>query len=414
MSWIRNRKEIQLKLAMKQNRWLLNLLAMWLVVSAVILVATGHPAVETLQILLFLQQDNSHFGFFYASMTDFVVFGLVISVLLVDMQRQVRPEATCRVMAEELSGHAVIFSFTNLGRRTWQMLRDLDIPVAVVDSDPANLEQLIREGYPCLVGSGRSLADLDAVNIDQARFVMVCSDELEGSAVICSLVRKRNPKCDLVARCADDDIGDLLAKQYRATVVSTSRVAALFLQDYLGTHRVQHCVLIGSGSLSRRMIPILQELQVHFSVVASKETDVDDLLGKENYIVGRFNDDRVLEQAGVMDTELAIFTEDDFSLALTTVDHVRGLNLHCRIVCRVFMDDAADLLSSEPFLCDIFSTSRHAVEQLRKQGTFKSLGLSGSAYGTGPVVLSEKLPKSSHHEKPHIRNKSGASQRARS
>jgi Trk K+ transport system NAD-binding subunit len=402
MSWIRNRKEIQLRLAIKQNRWLINLLLGWLCLSALILLVTGHPLLEALGILFFLQQDNSHFGFFYASMTDFVVFGLVISVLLVDMQRQVRPEATCRVMAEELTHHAVIFSFTNLGRRTWQMLRDRDIPVTVVDPDPANLEPLIREGYPCLIGTGRTLADLDAVNIDQARLVLVCSEELEGAAVICSQVRKRNPQCDLVARCADDDIGELLSKRYQATVVSTSRVAALFLRDYLGKHSIQHCVLIGGGSLARRMIPILQEMQVQFSVVASKESHVDDLLDKENYIVGRYNDDRILEQAGVMDTELAIFTEDDFSLALTTVDHVRGLNLHCRIVCRVYHDDAADLLSGEPFLCDIFSTSRHAVDQLLREGAFKSLGLKGSGYATLPTPMSER-PAKTRQDKPHIR-----------
>lgn len=404
MSWKRNQKEIQLRLALKQNRWVLNLVAMWLTASAVLLVASGHPPLEALQILTFFQQDNSHFGYFYASMTDFVVFGLVISVLLVDVQRQIRPEATCRVMAEELTNHAVIFHFSNLGRRTWQLFRDQDIPVTVVDPDPANLEELIRHGYPCLVANGRNPADLDAVNVSQARFVMVCSDHLESAAVICSLVRKRNQDCDIVARCADDDIGEVLAKQYRATVVSTSRVAALFLRDYLGKHRVQHCVLIGGGQLSRRMIPILQELKMDFSVVAAKESDVDDLLDKDRFIIGRYNDDHILEQAGIMDTELAIFTEDDFSQAMSAVDHVRGLNLHCRIVCRVFHDDAAEILTAEPFLCDIFSTSRHAVDQLQKQGSFKAMGLSGGgSYGTTLSRQDAKLPKTTHQDKPHIR-----------
>lgn len=404
MSWKRNQKEIQLRLALKQNRWVINLMAMWLTASAVILVLTGHPPLEALQILTFFQQDNSHFGYFYASMTDFVVFGLVISVLLVDVQRQVRPEATCRVMAEELSNHAVIFHFSNLGRRTWQLFRNHDIPVTVVDPDPANLEELIRDGYPCLVASGRNPADLDVVNVAQARFVMICSDQLEPAAVICSLVRQRNSKCDLVARCSDDDIGEVLARQYNATVVSTSRVAALYLREYLGKHRIQHCVLLGGGQLSRRMIPILQELKVDFSVICHKESEVDDLLEKDRYIVGRFSDDRILEQAGVMDTELAIFTEDDFSQAMTAVDHVRGLNLHCRIICRVFHDDAADLLAAEPFLCDIFSTSRHAVDQLQKQGSFKAMGLSGGgSYGTSLTRQDATLPKSAHHEKPQIR-----------
>jgi voltage-gated potassium channel Kch len=408
MGWKRSRREIQLKLLWRQNRWLLQFLFGWVSISFVILLATGHPPLEALQILSFFQEDKSHFGFFYASMTDFVVFGLVMSVILVDMQRQVRPEATCRVMAEELRRHAIIFHFSNLGRRTWQMFVDNDIPVTVVDPDPANLEELIRDGYPCLVGTGRTPADLDAVNVRDAKFIMICSDHLESAAVICSLVRQRNPNCDLVARCAEDDIGEVLARRYKATVVSTSRVASWFLHDYLTKHKVQKCVLVGGGQLGRRMIPILQELEHDFAVVAARDGDVSDILDKSHYIVGRFNDDRILEQAGVVDTELVLFTEDDFSLAMATVDRVRGLNHKCKVVCRVFMDDAADLLSAEPFQCDIFSTSRQAVEQLRAQGAFQAVGLPGSGPGAA-VKAGSELRKSPHQEhKPVIKHKIGS------
>ncbi|MBS2038168.1 NAD-binding protein [bacterium] len=409
MGWKQSRRSIQLRLLYRQNRWLLRFLMAWLAVSFLILVGTGHPALEALQIIFFFQDDHSHFGFFYASMTDFVVFGLVISVILVDMQRQVRPEATCRVMAEELRQHAIIFHFSNLGRRTWQLFVDHDVPVTVVDPDPANLEQLIRDGYPCLVGTGRTPADLDSVNVADAKFIMICSDHLESAAVICSLVRQRNPHCDLVARCADDDIGEVLARRYNATVVSTSRVASHFLHDYLTRNKVVKCVLVGGGQLGRRMIPILQELEHDFSVVAAHDSDVNDILDKSHYIVGRFNDDRVLEQAGVVDTELVLFTEDDFSQAMATVDRVRGLNHKCRIVCRVFMDDAADLLNAEPFRCDIFSTSRQAVEQLQAQGAFKAMGIKGTSRGAALVAGSElKKSHPTHEQKPVIKHKIGS------
>lgn len=412
MGWKQSRREIQMRLLYRQNRWLLQLLLGWLLFSFGVLVLTGHSAMDSLEILFFMEEDHSHFGYFYASMTDFVIFGLVISVILVDMQRQVRPEATCRVMAEELHRHAIIFHFSNLGRRTWQLFVDNDIPVTVVDPDAANLEELIRDGYPCLVGTGRTAADLDAVNVGDARFVMICSDHLESAAVICSLVRQRNPKCDLVARCADDDIGEVLAKRYHATVVSTSRVASQFLHEYLTKNKVNKCVVIGGGQLGRRMIPIVEELEHEFSVVAAHEHDVADLVDKSHYIVGRFTDDRVLEQAGVVDTEMVLFTEDDFSLAMATIDRVRGLNHKCRIVCRVFMDDAADLLHAEPFNCDIFSTSRQAVEQLRQQGAFKVLGLPGSSKGATLVAGSEirtaKAHPHHHEQKPHIKQKIGS------
>ncbi len=351
------------------------LLAAWLAFSGVILIATGHPPLEALKILFFLQADSTSYGFFYESMTDFVVFGLVISVLLVDMQRQVRPEASCRVMAQELHNHAVIFHFTNLGRRTWQLLSEKDIPVAVVDPNPDHLESLIRDGYPCLVSSGRSQADMEDTNIREARFVMVAADDLESATVICSLVRQHNSKCDLVVRCLEDEIGEVLAKRYRATLISTSRVAAAYLKDYMATHRVRSTLVVGDGSLARRVIPIVQDLRVEYHVICDEVHRIDDLVDPEHYLVGDSYDVHTLEAAGVGEVDLVILTEDDLSQTLKTVDKIRSINGKCKIVCRVFHDDAADVLSSPPFRCDIFSTSRGAVEQLRKQGALKALGV---------------------------------------
>ena len=95
----------------------------------------------------------------------------------------------------------------------------------------------------------------------------------------------------------------------------------------------------------------------------------------------------------VGDADLVILTDDDLSKALTTVDEIRGMNSQCKIVCRVFHDDAADMLSSAPFKCDVISTSRYAVDQLRVQGAFKSVGLVGKpAKKTGPVKKDEVTP----------------------
>lgn len=371
--------------------------------SGVVLVMTGHPLEDAVRILFFFQHDESHFGFFYESMTDFVVFGLVVSVLLVEVQRQAQPENTCRAMAEEMRGHAVIFHYTNLGRRTWQLFQEHDIPVTVVEPNLANVEEVIRQGYPCLVASGRSAADVEAVNVAEARFVMTCSEDLESAAVICSLVRQRNPDCGLVVRCPNDDIGEVLAKSFNATVVSTSKVASRYLHDYIAKHQVNNCLVVGGSQLTRRMIPVLQDLKVDYQVLTHEANTIEDLVDEQHYVIGDAHDRITLEQAGVLDTNLVILTEDDLSFNLTVVDAVRDLNKDCRIVCRVFHDDAADVLKAQPFGCDIFSTSRGAVEQLRRQGAFRAMGLAGSSGLTPQEAENPSLKLRPLSRKPQIR-----------
>lgn len=380
MSWKRSQRQIQFRLLLKHNRWVLILVVAWILGSGAILLATGHPPGETLRILTFFQPARSNFGFFYESMTDFIFFGFVLSVLLVNMRSQIRPETTCRVMAEELEGHAVIFQYSNLGRRAYELFRKHDVPVAVVDPNPERLDELIRECLPCLVASGRNPEDIQAANVAAAKFVLVASDDLESSAILCSRIRQVNGKCDLVVRCFEDDIGAVMAKRFRATVISTSGVTARFLQEYAAKHRVQKAIVVGSSSLARRMIAGLLESKIDVMVITEHPEEVTDLVEEDKFVEGRSSDPAVLEMAEVNEVQLLVISEENLELALTTVDQVREVNKDCKILCRLYHDDAACVLTEAPFNCEILSTSRQAIDTLKRQGAFKSLGVGGSVY----------------------------------
>lgn len=386
MSWKKRQRQIQIRLLFRQNLWLWLFLLAWMIVFFLVFHNEGHTSAEALAMLVFLRADSGNAAYFYTQMTQMVIFGLVVSVLMVEMQRQVRPETTCRIMAEELEGHAVIFHYSNLGKRVWQLLRDADVPVSVVEPDSARLEEMIREGYPCLVGSGRSSADLEAVNVRGARLVVVTCDDLESLAVICSLVRKQNPRCPLVARCFEDDLGEVLAKRYNATVISTTRLAAKFLKDYAARNRCQRALVVGGGQLARRMFPILQAMNCKYTCIVANHEVVDDLSddAHEIFFYGKSQDRDLLKDAGIGECDLVILSDDDLNQSLATVDRIRQLNTSCKIVCRVFHDDSADMLSHPPFNCEVISTSRYAVDHLRDAGAFAAVGLgAGSKKGKG-------------------------------
>lgn len=376
MNWKERQREITVRILLRQNRLALSLVAGWFLLALVMLMGSGLPPMQALRVLVFLEgPGTTPYAFFYQSMTDIVVVGLVMSILLVDMQRQVQPDVTSRIMAQELVDHAVIIECSHLGLRTFDLLSEHGIPVAVIDSDPERLEDLVREGFPTVVGDGRNDSDLEGVNVAGAKLVMYAGDDLETTAVVCSKVRKLNPDCQLIVRCFEDAIGEILARRYRANLVSTSKLAAGFIKDYASKHKVQKAVVVGCGSVGRRVVPVLRSLNCKFTLLVPDREEVADLEDEATILVGKMGDPDLLAQAGIRDADMVVLTEDDLGVALLTADRVRHVNTGCRILCRVYHDDAADMLSNPPFKCDVISTSRYAVDKLRGQGAFASVGL---------------------------------------
>lgn len=379
MNWKERQRQITLRILLRQNRLALGLVGGWFLLALVMLMASGLPPEHALRVLVFLEgPGTTPYAFFYQSMTDIVVVGLVVSILLVDMQRQVRPEVASRAMAQELTDHAVIIEASHLGLRIFELLSEHGVPVAMIDRDPERLEDLVREGYPTVVGDGRNDADLEAVHVKGAKLVVFAGDDLETTAVVCSKVRKQNPTCHLIVRCFEDSLGEILAKRYRAQVVSTSKLAAGFIKDYAAKHRVAKAVVVGCGSVGRRVVPVLRNLNCRFSVIVPDRAEVADLADPGAVICGRLGDPELLAKAGVRDADLVVLTEDDLGLALTVADRVRQVNTGCRILCRVYHDDAADMLANNPFQCDVISTSRYAVDKLRGQNAFLGIGVSAA------------------------------------
>lgn len=375
MSWKQRHRSIQIRLMLSQNRTLLIIVAVWMAASFAILTAQTQDPLTAARILCFFQEDKSPFGFFYASMTDFVVFGLVVSVVMVDLQRQYRPEQTCRILAGEVTDHAVVISFTNVGKRAYELFTERDVPCVVIEEDREVVEDLVREGRPLVLGNGRHESDLLAANVPRAHVVLVACDDLETVMVTCSLVRELNPTCTLISRCYEDDIGEVLAKRYNVKIISTSKMAAEHIKAYAVKHHVKKAIIVGCNSIGRRLIGVMKNLQVAYHIIQDDRKAVDDLADEEPFLFGKFSDRDLLQAAGVSEVDLVVLTEDDLSKTLPCIDRVRQKNTSCKVICRVFHEDAAAMVAHPPFNCDVISTSKYAIETLTAQGAFKSLGL---------------------------------------
>jgi len=158
-------------------------------------------------------------------------------------------------------------------------------------------------------------------------------------------------------RCSDDDVGAVLAKTYRARAVSTSRLAAAFIQTQALRARARAVVVLGKNNVGERVAEALAEKRIPYSFV-----DVTEDVGQ-------------LTAAGVPEADMVIVCDDDLGKNLVRVDRIRDLNKRTRIICRAFHDEAAEVLSRPPFECVVLSTSKHASESLARAGAFREVGI---------------------------------------
>jgi Trk K+ transport system NAD-binding subunit len=353
-----SRFRVRAGLALRQNRGPLLFIAAWLVANYVILVRSfGFSRSAAALVAICVSKAPGGWPAAYQSFTEVVVFGLVASVVVTNVTRKYRPEATCRALASRASDHVVVVGWTNLGKRVADLVTAGGRRVVVVEEDATLVSALVQEEHPLVIGSAQERVVLEAAAVSRAKVVVIATDDLETAAVGCRLVREMNASCELIVRCPDDDVGAVLAKTYRARSVSTSRLAAGFIQTQAVKARARAVVVLGKNNVGARVVDALVEKRIPFSHV-----EVTD-------------DVAALTAAGVPDADMIVVCDDDLGKNLVRVDRIRDLNKRARIICRAFHDEAAEILGRAPFDCLVLSTSKYATESLARSGAFREVGI---------------------------------------
>jgi Trk K+ transport system NAD-binding subunit len=371
-----NRRWVRTRLVVRQHRLVLGLLALWFLGNAALFaLPLGLGWRHALATVFFFEVQSTRWGTFYQSFSDLVVFGLLIGVYVSDQGRRYRPEETCRELAEGLRNHAVIVGWTHLGERLHALCVERGVPVVVLDADRARVEALVREERPLVLGSGREARDLEAAGVAHAALVLLADDDLEAVTFGCHHVRVLNSECKLLARCPDEDVGEVLARVYKARVVSTSRLAAQRVAAYAERHGARRCLVLGANSVGRKVASTLRVRGLEVTVVDADKGALEGVAAGVRGVHGRPSDPAVLLAAGAAEAELVMLADDDLGTNLVLAERLRDANSACKLLCRVFHEEASSVLTQPPFRCEVVSTSRHAVDTLLRDGSLRALGL---------------------------------------
>lgn len=160
------------------------------------------------------------------------------------------PEWTSRAM--ELSHHAVICGYGDIGRRVAAVLERHKFAYLVIDLDPQIIARLRERGIPCLYGDASNPEILAHAQLTKARVLVCAVPDLVAVELTARNALKINPKLDIVARVHRDADAELL---------KNLGVAELVLPLYEGSLEVIRHTLHRFGLTSTEIQYILNGLR---------------------------------------------------------------------------------------------------------------------------------------------------------
>jgi Trk K+ transport system NAD-binding subunit len=151
-----------------------------------------------------------------------------------------------------MDDHIVVCGLGNIGHRVVEQVHRMHIPVAAMELSEAQkaIVPVRRSGVAVLIGDAREVVNLQKLDVDRARCVIVCTDDDISNLEIALSVRALNPELKVVLQLHDPD---LAARVQRAIGVGVSRstaglAAPAFVSAALG-HRILSTLPIGDRTL---------------------------------------------------------------------------------------------------------------------------------------------------------------------
>lgn len=122
----------------------------------------------------------------------------------------IRPDPELHAQAAELSRHAVICGFGQVGQRIAEVLDKHNFSYLIIELDPNAVEKARSQGVPNIYGDASNPEILKHARLDKAR-VMLCTipDYVAADLTIRNAL-KLNPKLDIIARVHRDSDGEML------------------------------------------------------------------------------------------------------------------------------------------------------------------------------------------------------------
>jgi voltage-gated potassium channel len=147
---------------------------------------------------------------------------LTRAVLEGDLSRAYRDRQRRRSM-RKLNKHQIVVGYGRLGRIVTRELQDAGHAVAVIERDPAVVEEIAASGIPVIQGDGSDDNCLREAGIERARGMAITAAPVAEAIFITLSARQLNPTIPILTRVESDE-GSVKARRAGATGVVSPHI----------------------------------------------------------------------------------------------------------------------------------------------------------------------------------------------
>ena len=142
--------------------------------------------------------------------------------------RRARSKEWEKAVASTMNDHVILIGLGHLGYRSAQKLHEMNQNVVAVEvkSDADTITAVRAMNIPVILDDATRPSTLEAANVQDARTIILASQNDSMNLQIALKARTLNPKIQVVIRIFDEDFAHALQEQFGFTALSATEMAA--------------------------------------------------------------------------------------------------------------------------------------------------------------------------------------------
>ena len=365
---------IDLKLKIKHNKWPFIICIIFWAIGLAYYVSfeTDKNIWHLLAISSGIRKPNivTDFSGFYQLMWPILIEVIVIGFIFGALIEKFNPVLTSKLMAEKQRNHSVIIGYHHFGRRIIEYLKEHHKPYTVIEENEENVEYLISEGEPIIVGNPTDLSNLESAGVQHAKEVFLVVNDVREIIVVCEKVRELNNKCSIYTRILGEGYSEYLSREpFNALSFSTSTWALESVREWTIGERGK-VIVLGRDSLAQRITEYLGREQQRETFLIDPIIDGSFYDDDENITIISDNATilNALEEHIDLNTVSQIFIcwkeDSEFSDSINLTSHFHQKYPNLKVYTRIFDEELAAIMKK--FGATVFSTSQYAFNKLQE------------------------------------------------
>ena len=320
--------------------------------------------------------ESTHtFYNFYQFLWPLLFELLILTFILSALQEfyGYNPIVNSRKLAKGKKNHTVVLGHNHLGARIVEHLRKHKRPYTVVDINHSNVDDLISQNQPVVVGDYTDINIIKLAGIEKCKEVFCVTRDLRRALIGAEKVRELNQKCALYMRVFDDHFRTFLAGEpWNAFTFSSSKWAMESVQNWAkDIDNDKQVIILGNDTLVHRLVEYFgTRLKVKVNLI---DPDIDHEVYQDfpnvNAIEERVQFIENLNENFDMDKISQIYicwnTAELFSDAIILTVALRKEHPHIDVIVRMFDEELAEIAKFSE--AKTFSTSAYAFQMLQKE-----------------------------------------------